>query len=320
MPHRILGLHHVTATVDQAQPDLDFCMVGLGLRLVKKTVNFDNHHVYHFYYGTERGAPGTIWTTFPYAGRGVRHGVKGAGQVTATAFSVPRGSVPAWKASLQAQGIAVDDLRPRFDDECLQATDPSGLTMTLIATDGDRREPWAGGGVGSDRAIRGLHSVEMVVRDAAATLELMTGLLGFEMDGREGPRIRLSISGAAPGTIIDVIQDPGSPSSLNGLGTVHHVAMAIGTRDEQLALRTELVARGFHVTEVLDRQYFTSIYFREPGGVLFEVATAGPGFAIDEPAEALGMDLMLPPWEEPNRPEIEAGLPAVSYPIFTRHC
>ena len=194
MPHRILGLHHVTATVDQAQPDLDFCMAGLGLRLVKKTVNFDNHHVFHFYYGTEHGAPGTIWTTFPYAGRGVRLGVKGAGQVTATAFSVPKGSLPAWKPWLQAHGITVDDLRPRFDDECLQATDPSGLAMTLVETDRDRREPWAGGGVGAERAIRGLHSVDMVVRDPAATLELMTGLLGFEMVGREGSRIRLGVT------------------------------------------------------------------------------------------------------------------------------
>ena len=317
MSHRILGLHHVTATVDHAQLDLDFCMAGLGLRLVKKTVNFDNHHVYHFYYGTERGAPGTIWTTFPYAGRGVRVGVKGAGQVTMTAFSVPRGSLPAWKAALHAQAIAVDDLRPRFDEEAIQATDPSGLTMTLVATDRDPREPWPGGVVGAERAIRGLHSVEMIVRDPAATIELMTGLLGYEMIGREGARIRLGITGEKPGAIIDVLHEPDAPSALNGLGTVHHVAMAIATGEEQVALRTELVSRGFHVTEVLDRQYFTSIYFREPGGVLFEVATVGPGFAIDEPAEALGMDLKLPPWEEPNRDAIEEGLPAVSYPILT---
>ena len=317
MAHRILGLHHVTATVDQAQSDLDFCMAGLGLRLVKKTVNFDNHHVYHFYYGTEHGAPGTIWTTFPYAGRGVRVGVKGAGQVTVTSFSVPKGSISAWKTALQAQGIGVEELRPRFDEEAVLATDPSGLAMTLVATDRDSREPWHGGVVGAQRAIRGLHSVEMVVRDAAATIELMTGLLGYEMVGREGSRIRLGVTGDTPGAIIDIIQDPNAPSALNGLGTVHHVAMAIATGEEQVALRTDLVARGFHVTEVLDRQYFTSIYFREPGGVLFEVATAGPGFAIDEPLEALGMDLKLPPWEEPNRDAIEEGLPHVSYPIFT---
>jgi glyoxalase family protein len=317
MPHRILGLHHVTATVDQAQPDLNFCMAGLGLRLVKKTVNFDNHHVYHFYYGTEHGAPGTIWTTFPYAGRGVRAGAKGAGQVTVTAFSVPHGSLPAWKASLGAQGIAVEDVRPRFDDDAVLATDPSGLTMTLVATDRDRREPWLSGGVGDERAIRGLHSVEMVVRDPAATIELMTGLLDFEMVGREGARIRLAAGGDEPGRFVDVIHDPNAAHALNGIGTVHHVAMAIATGEEQVALRTELVSRGLLVTEVLDRQYFTSIYFREPGGVLLEIATAGPGFAVDESPDALGMDLKLPPWEEANRAEIDAHLAPVSYPILT---
>ena len=317
MAHRILGLHHVTATVDQAQPDLDFCVGGFGLRLVKKTVNFDNHHVYHFYYGTEHGAPGTIWTTFPYAGRGVRFGIKGAGQVTFTAFSVPEGSLPAWTAALRDRGIAVEAARPRFDDETIIATDPSGLAMALVANGHDRRAPWTGNGIGSDRAICGLHSVGMVVREAAPTVELMTGLLGFEVVNREGGRTRLAAGGDEPGRYVDVIQEPDAVSALNGLGTVHHVAMAIGTGDEQRALRTDLVARGLHVTEVLDRQYFTSIYFREPGGVLFEVATTGPGFTVDEPLAALGTGLKLPPWEEPNRGAIESGLAEVSYPILT---
>jgi glyoxalase family protein len=245
----------------------------------------------------------------------VRPGVKGAGQVTVTAFSVPAGSLPDWKASLQRKGIAVDDVRPRFDEETLMATDPSGLTMALVANSTDRREPWTRGGVGADRAIRGLHSVSMVVRDAAATISLMTGVLGFEVVSREGARTRLAPGGDAPGRYIDVVQEPDAVSAMNGLGTVHHVAMAIGTGEEQLALRSDLVDRGLHVTEVLDRQYFTSIYFREPGGILFEVATAGPGFAIDEPLASLGRDLKLPPWEEPNRAAIQAGLPAVSYPL-----
>ena len=319
MPHRLLGLHHVTATVDHAQPDLDFCIGGLGLRLVKKTVNFDNHHVYHFYYGTEHGAPGTIWTTFPYAGRGVRTGSKGAGQVTVTAFSVPSGSLPAWTAALRERGISVEASPPRFDDETIIATDPSGLSMALVANSQDRREPWLGNGVGADRAIRGLHHVAIVVRETAATIELMTGVLGFEVVNREGARVRLAAGGDRPGGYVDVIQQPDAVSALNGVGTVHHVAIAIRTGDEQAALRDDLVARGLHVTQVLDRQYFTSIYFREPGGVLFEVATAGPGFLFDEPLDGLGRALKLPPWEEPNRGAIESGLPNVSYPIMTGH-
>jgi glyoxalase family protein len=317
MAHRILGLHHVTATVDRAQPDLDFCLDGLGLRLVKKTVNFDNHNVYHFYYGTERGAPGTIWTTFPYHGRGVKVGVKGAGQVTVTAFSVPADALSWWKAWLTAKGIAVEEARPRFDEDALLATDPSGLAMALVGTARDARPPWTGNGVGAGHAIRGLHSVTMVIREAAPTVALMTEVLGYEVVSREGARTRLAANGDLPGRYIDIVEEAGAVSAVNGLGTVHHVAMAIGTGDEQLALRADLVARGFHVTEVLDRQYFTSIYFREPGGVLFEVATAGPGFTVDEPLDSLGKDLKLPPWEEPHRGEIERGLAPISYSILT---
>jgi glyoxalase family protein len=309
----ILGLHHVTATVDDAQDDLDFCIGGLGLRLVKKTVNFDNHHVYHFYYGDGRGTPGTLWTTFPYKGRGVPVGRKGAGQVTVTSFSVPNGSLDVWRRRLATRAIAVTDLAPRFGDAVVRFADLSGLTFELIATDRDARTPWVADGFEADEAVRGLHSVTLVVRDARPTIELMTRLLDYTVVDEADGRTRLAVNGGGPGRTIDVAQHPDAEPAMNGVGTVHHVAMAIGGADEQLTLREELLRFGCKVTEVRDRCYFQSIYFREPGGVLFEVATVGPGFAIDEAPASLGRDLKLPPWEEPSRAEIERGLAPVRY-------
>jgi glyoxalase family protein len=309
----ILGLHHVTATVDDAQDDLDFCLGGLGLRLVKKTVNFDNHHVYHFYYGDEHGTPGTIWTTFPYSGRGVPVGQKGAGQVTVTSFSVPNGSLDVWRQRLGAHAIAVTDLPPRFGDPVIRFADRSGITFELIATGHDARPPWVARDFDAADAIRGLHSVTLVVRDAKKTVALMTGLLDYTVVGEMESRIRLAVNGGGPGKTIDVAQHADAEPATNGLGTVHHVAMAVASADEQLRLRGELLQYGCKVTEVRDRCYFQSIYFREPGGVLFEVATMQPGFAIDEAPASLGRELKLPSWEEQYRAEIERGLAPVKY-------
>lgn len=313
MPAQILGLHHVTATVDDAQADLDFCLDLLGLRLVKKTVNFDNHDVYHFYYGTEQGAPGTIWTTFPYKNRGVRVGRKGAGQVVATAFSVPAASLDSWRARLQASGAHVSGEDDRFGETVLRFDDPSGLWFELVGAREDTRAPWTGNGVGAEAAIRGLHSVTLMVRALPASLALLTEVLGYTVVAQEGHRTRVAAGGRAPGHVIDLVLEPDAPTAVNGLGTVHHVAMAIGSADEQLALREELLARGLAVTDVRDRCYFQSIYFREPGGVLFEVATVQPGFTVDEPLDTLGRGLKLPPWEEPHRPVIESQLVPVRY-------
>jgi glyoxalase family protein len=309
----ILGLHHVTATVDDAQDDLDFCLGGLGLRLVKKTVNFDNHHVYHFYYGDAQGRPGTLWTTFPYKGRGVPVGRQGAGQVTATTFSVPPGSLDVWRKRLAARASAVTDLAARFGDPVIGFADRSGLAFELVAAGHDTRTPWVAGGFDTADAIRGLHSVTLVVRDATKTVELMTHLLGYAVVGEMDGRIRLGVNGGGPGKTIDVVYHADAEPAMNGLGTVHHVAMAVGSADEQLRLRQELLRYGCNVTEVRDRCYFQSIYFREPGGVLFEVATVQPGFAIDEAPASLGCDLKLPPWEEANREKIERGLAPVRY-------
>ena len=309
----ILGLHHVTATVDAAQDDLDFCLSGLGLRLVKKTVNFDNHHVYHFYYGDARGTPGSLWTTFPYQGRGVPIGRKGAGQVTVTSFSVPTGSLDVWRKRLSGRSVAVTDLAPRFGEPVIRFADLSGLTFELIATDRDTRTPWIARGFDASDAVRGLHSVTLVVRDAAKTVELMSRLLDYTVIDEMDSRIRLAVNGGGPGRTVDVAHHADADPATNGVGTVHHVAMAIAGADQQLRLRGELLRYGCTVTEVRDRCYFQSIYFREPGGVLFEVATVQPGFAIDEDAATLGRELKLPSWEEPHRAEIERGLAPVNY-------
>jgi len=307
--HPVQRLHHVTATVDQAQPDLDFCERLLGLRLVKRTVNFDNHGVYHFYYGTESGVPGTIWTTFPYHGWGFAEGVHGAGQIVSTGFSVPEGALERWEARLRGAGVAPEWNLPRFGAPSLAVRDRSGLVLELVADGRDTRTPWHGGGLDDGMAIRGLHSVTLLLPARAPTVGLMTTLLGFEVVEEAAGRTRLATGGDAPGHLVDLVEVPDAPAARNGLGTVHHVAFAISGADEQLRLREELLRAGREVTEVRDRTYFQSIYFREPGGVLFEVATMAPGFAVDEPLDALGQALKLPPWEEPNRAEIEALLP-----------
>jgi glyoxalase family protein len=311
--HPVLGLHHVTATVSAAQPDLDFFIDALGLRLVKKTVNFDNPSVYHFYYGTEIGAPGTIWTTFPYAKRGVPVGRHGAGQIRATSFSVPAGSLDWWTARLESRGSVVTRDRGRFGDDAIEVLDPSGLVIELVANARDTRAPWTGNGVDEAHAIRGMHSVSLVESSPDRTVALMTSLLNFTVVAEMAGRIRLAVGGDRPGALMEIVVDPQAPDGRNGLGTVHHVAMAIAEGDEQLRLREDLLHNGLHVTEVLDRQYFHSIYFREPGGVLFEVATMKPGFLIDEARGELGRGLKLPPWEEPNRDAIARSLEPVTY-------
>ena len=313
MAHTILGLHHVTATVNDAQADLDFCIEQLGMRLVKKTVNFDNHNVFHFYYGTEKGLPGTIWTTFPYKGYGVRVGTKGAGQVVTTAFSVPAGALDYWRGRLRDAAVRVEEPGPRFGNDVIRFDDPSGLWFELVGTDQDNREPWTGNGVRIGEAVRGLHSVTLLERRSAPTLEFMTSVLGYEVVGEAANRTRVAAGGNSAGHVIDVVEDPEATPAVNGLGTVHHVAMAIATPEEQLALREDLVSLGCSVTEVRDRCYFQSIYFREPGGVLFEVATIEPGFTVDEELALLGRDLKLPPWEEQYRAAIETNLPSVVY-------
>ena len=313
MDKLIQSLHHVTATVDDAQQDIDFYVRMLGMRLVKKTVNFDNHNVFHFYYGDEHGNPNTLMTTFPYKGHGVAQGAKGAGQVTVTSFSVPRGSLDAWRTKLGEAGCKLRQEGLRFGDEFIAFDDPSGLVIELVANDDDSRDPWIVEGLSADSAIRGLYSASLAIRDPAPTIAFLTDILGWEVVNEEQGRTSLAVNGDLPGHRLEVLHAPDAPAAVNGLGTVHHVAMAVSDEEEQLKLREELVGLGLQVTAVLDRQYFRSIYFREPGGVLYEAATIGPGFTVDEDLSSLGRDLKLPPWEEPNRSAIEQGLSPVEY-------
>lgn len=313
MDSNIRSLHHVTATVSEAQADVDFYVGLLGQRMVKKTVNFDNPGVYHFYYGDEQGTPGSIMTTFPYAGKGVRQGTKGVGQVTITSFSAPSASLGFWRKRLAAAGVHFIDEGTAFGEEAITFDDPSGLTIRIVGTASDARHAWTGEGVPAEHAIRGIHSGSLLVRDPAATVALVSSVLDGTVIGEADRITRMGINGSAPGQLLEIIRASDEPGAVNGVGTVHHIAFAAADDAQQLAVQAEIRRRGMHVTDVLDRQYFHSIYFREPNGVLFEVATNPPGFAVDEPLDKLGRALKLPPWEESRRAVIEGLLPPVTY-------
>lgn len=307
MATRILGLHHVTATVAEAIPDLRWYRDLLGLRLVKHTVNFDNPAVSHFYYGDGVGRPGSVFTTFPYAGQGVRAGTRGPGQIESTRFSVPAGALPFWEERLGEAGVAVSP-NHFLGEESLRCQDPSGLILTLVASAVDARPAWTGE-VDQVAAIQGLHSVVLPVRDPDRSLAFLAEILGGVAAQGEQDTTRVHLGADRPGHWVDLVPAGDQPDGVNGIGTVHHVAFAVSTPEEQGALREELLRRGVKVTEVLDRKYFQSIYFREPGGILYEVATTGPGFTVDEPVETLGSTLCLPPWLEDGRSQIEEALP-----------
>ncbi len=311
LKNAITGIHHVTATVDDAREDYEFYTTLLGLRLVKKTVNFDDHDVYHFYYGNEQGTPGTIMTTFPYGRKGVRKGVRGTGQVAVTTFSVPAGALPFWKVRLQAAGLDVRE-GELLGMGALFFDDPSGLELALVENAEDERPAWTEGGIDRQHAIRGFFSVILSIQDVKPTYHFLEEVFGATMVAEEGNMRRYRLGKGGPGAYVDVRHDPQLDFGYNGIGTVHHVAFQIGDRQLQQAFRSYLEEKGLRVTPIMDRNYFTSIYFRMPGYVLFEVATIPPGFLIDEPVESLGEDLKLPAWEEPNRRMIEKVLPAIN--------
>lgn len=301
----INGIHHVTALANDPQRNVDFYAGILGLRLVKKTINFDAPDVYHFYYGNEVGAPGTILTFFPYAG--IRPGRKGIGQLTVTSFSVPANSLSYWMDRLKKFGITTSGIQQRFDEAFIAFQDFDGLQLELVATNQDDRPPFTYGQVAEEHSIRGFYGVTLAEDAYDHTAALLTNTMDHQLIGESGHLFRYSASGK-PGDFIDLSVVPNTPRGLGGNGTVHHLAFSTNDDATQLAIRAKIADQGLNVTPVLDRQYFHSIYFREPGGVLFEVATNPPGFAIDERPENLGEAIKLPPWEEPNRAEIEAGL------------
>ena len=307
------GLHHVTAIAGDPQKNIDFYIRGLGLRLVKKTVNFDDPGTYHLYYGDESGRPGSLMTFFPW--RGIQAGRIGAGQSTSTAFSVPAGSLGWWVDHFASVGAEARITSTSSTEERLLVRDPDGLQIELVAThEHDPRDPWDSASVPAEYAIRGQHSSVLTVRDAERTLALMTGDLGMRIVEQEGNRTRLAAGEGMPGALVDVISSNLVQPGLTAGGTVHHIAFRVPDQQTQQQWRDELASRGHQVTQILDRQYFTSIYFREPGGVLFEIATDTPGFDIDEPLLELGRSLKLPPWLEPSREQIEHAVIPVQLP------
>jgi glyoxalase family protein len=298
------GLHHVTAIAGDPQANIDFYVKGLGLRLVKKTVNFDDPSTYHLYYGDEAGQPGTLMTFFPW--RGIAPGRIGAGQSTSTAFSVPEGTLGWWQNHFKGLGVDSAITRVSADEDRLSLRDPDGLQLDLVASSTiDPRNPWDSASVPAEYAVRGQHSSVLTVANPEQTIAVLTEDLGLHLVGTMGNRTRLAAGNGAAGNIIDVIADPKAQRGLSAGGTVHHIAFRVPDTATQDQWRQELVGRGFQVTAILDRQYFTSIYFREPGGVLYEIATDTPGFDIDEPLLELGRSLKLPPWLEPTREDIE---------------
>jgi len=307
------GLHHVTAIAGAPQRNIDFYVSGLGLRLVKRTVNFDDPGTYHLYYGDEGGSPGSLITFFPW--RGIQQGRVGAGQSTSTAFSVPAGSLGWWTEHFAALGADSRITSETSSEERLLVSDPDGLQIELVATSvSDPRAPWDSASVPAEYAIRGQHSSVLTVRDPERTIALLTDDLGLELVEQTGSRTRLAAGDGSPGTIVDVIGSSLAPDGLGAGGTVHHIAFRVPDHATQAAWREELVSKGHQVTGILDRQYFTSIYFREPGGVLFEIATDTPGFDIDEPLLELGRSLKLPPWLEPSREQIEHSVAQITLP------
>jgi glyoxalase family protein len=305
MLDQIRGLHHVTAMARSAPANNAFWTRTLGLRRVKQTVNFDEPSVYHLYYGNEAGTPGTVMTYFPFPD--IARGRPGTGEVGTTVFSVPEGALAFWQDRLAAAGVADLARSERFGQPRLSFSGPDGDGLALVEDRADPRAPWTGGGVGADVAIRGFHSVELRLRDAGATAELLR-FMGYEHAGDHGGLRRLVRPGGNGADTIDIATLPEVGRGLPGAGSVHHVAFAVADRARQLEVRKALMDMGFQLTPVIDRDYFYAVYFRTPGGVLFEIATSEPGFARDEDSAHLGEALKLPTQHEHLRARLERTL------------
>ena len=307
---KLRGIHHITAIATEPQQNLDFYTQVLGLRLVKRTVNFDDPGSYHFYFGDRIGSPGTILTFFPWPGS--RRGTRGSGQVGATSFALPDNALEYWKERLGRERIPVEETTPRFGRRAIRFTDPDGLMLELIESghaDDDKINTQSD--VPAEFALRGFDAPTLQVQSAALTEKLLTEIFGFELQGEEKSRRRFSL-GPGAAQRVDLIERRETGFGHIAAGTVHHIAFRAANDDEQVGWRAKLAEMGFGVTPVIDRQYFHSIYFREPGGILFEIATDNPGFAIDEAVEHLGESLRLPPQYEEHRSAIEQALPPVS--------
>lgn len=313
MSASVLGIHHITAMAGDAQANVDFYTRVLGLRLVKRTVNFDDPATYHLYFGNHAGAPGTILTFFPWGAKSFR-GRIGTGQVSTTSFSIPGPSLGYWKDRLVRLDVSVDGSSERFDEAAITLRDRDGVALELVARDSaDSRPGWSNGDIPIEHAVRGFHHASLSLDGYERTAGLLR-TLGFRAAGEAGNRFRFAAGDGQPGTIVDLVCEPGRMRGNMGVGVVHHIAYRAENDDAQRALRQRVVEAGHDPTPVLDRQYFRSIYFREPGGVLFEIATDAPGFTIDESVADLGRSLKLPSWIESHRSEIEAHVTPLTIP------
>jgi glyoxalase family protein len=307
------GIHHVTAICSDARRNVLFYTDGLGLRLVKRTVNFDDPTTWHLYYGDETGSPGTALTFFAWGS--LPPGRSGVGQAAATAFIIPERSLAYWTGRLGEKGIPHEAPERHFDHTVVGLRDPDGMNLELVATKGARAlDAWSGGSVPAEHAIRGFFGVTLLVADAEPTARVLTEALGFALQGRENGRHRFVAAGGPGrplGAVVDVRADPRAAASRQGAGSVHHVAFRAADDAAEMEMASAVRDLDLRPTDQIDRQYFHSVYFREPGGVLLEIATDGPGFTVDEPKEKLGSSLKLPAWIEPRRAQIEAALPAL---------
>ncbi|MGC3943097.1 MAG: ring-cleaving dioxygenase [Chryseolinea sp.] len=308
MKNSILGLHHVTAIAGNAKRNFDFYTHVLGLRLVKKTVNFDDPGTYHFYFGDEVGSPGSILTFFPW--EGISSGTPGAGQATEVVYAVPNGSLDFWKKRLETHQVKFEAGK-RFGDDYLSFRDPDGLPLTLLVPGkDDARTGWQTSEVSSEVAIKGFHSVTLTLNRKDATQKVLE-LLGYSLVDEENGRSRFVTDTIDTANVIDILE-VSSPRGVNAAGTIHHIAFRVKDETVQAAIREQIVKAGYQITPKIDRNYFFSLYFREPGGVLFEIATDNPGFATDETVAELGSHLMLPPQYEGSRAKIEKVLPVLN--------
>ena len=311
MENKILGLHHITAIAGDPQRNYDFYTGILGLRFIKKTVNFDDPQTYHFYFGDETGAPGTILTFFPWPR--VKQGKNGAGMATEIGYSVPKGSLDFWKKRFEEENVRHDEINERFGEKFISFTDPDGLWLSLVeAKHEDSRKGWETADISSGMAIKGFHSVTLTLNNIEGTAEILKSVFGYEQTDKDRNIYRFKTNAVENAAIVDLLKAPDAAPGINAGGTNHHVAFRVKDEEVQMALREKIVEKGLYITEKIDRDYFFSLYFREPGGVLFEIATENPGFTIDESLEELGSKLQLPERYEAMRDRIERHLPEIN--------
>lgn len=310
MKNKISGIHHITAIAGNAQRNYDFYTKTMGLRMVKRTVNFDDPGTYHFYYGDETGTPGTILTFFPW--EGVTSGRIGTGMATEIGYSVPASSLEFWADRFRQHAVEQGHPAERMGETYLPFSDPDGLNIALIVSGTpDDRTAWTTPEIDVSAATKGFHGVTLTLKSIAPTAEILTDIFGYSLKQQEGNRYRFVTDANTTAAIVDLVEAPKAVRGLNGSGTNHHVAFRVADEATQGEYREKILSKGLHITPKINRDYFYSVYFREPGGVLFELATDNPGFTVDEPKDELGSHLKLPVQYESMRTNIEKSLPAL---------